>query len=394
MTPYQADDPLGRLVPSLDVLAHGGPEQMPGLPDGRGSQGWRRLVAWSPTSAPVALLLTAGIACGPQGINLLSLATLSLLEPVVPVALAALGVLVGLGVGDRRTDHRRLFGAAWLAAGITMLAVSAGFAVMALAVMSSIVKPYWTLILLSGICAATSLTLPAGNPVERRTTAANRVIELSVLLPIVAGGLTLAWLRPGSSPGQALLVAQAVGVTLALAAAAWLLLTRASSETEERVFAVSALLLVGGVADALSLSALFGGLVAGVFWRYAGRHPRDTIARDVLFVQHPLLVLVLLVAGARADLSPISLTLGAGYVVLRVVGQLAGGVLAGRVAGVAAPGNLGLHLLQPGVFGVAFALNAVGVVGPDASMLLAIVVAGSIGSELVALFLLPRTVGE
>jgi hypothetical protein len=393
MTPYPAGDPFGRLDPSLDVPAHEELGQMLG-PDGRRSRGWRGLLGWSATSAPVALLLTAGIAFGPQGINLLSLGPLRLLEPVVPVALAALGVLVGLGVGDRRTDDRRVFGVACITGGITILVVSAGLAVVTLVVMSSMAEPFWTLILTGGICAATSLTLPAGNPLERRTTAANRVIELGVLLPIVAGGLMLAWLRAGSFSGGAVLVAQAVAVTLALAAAAWLLLTRASSETEERVFAVSALLLVGGVADALSLSALFGGLVAGVFWRYAGRHPRDTISRDVLFVQHPLLVLVLLVAGARADLSLSSFVLGAGYVVLRVFGQMAGSTLARRVAGVHAPRDLGLYLLPPGVFGVAFALNAVSVVGPDASMLLAAVVAGTIGAEIVALLLLPRRVGE
>jgi hypothetical protein len=392
MTPHPGSDPFGLLDPSLDVLADEALGQAQG-PDGPRSRSWRGLLVWSATSAPIALLLTAGIAFGPRGINLLSSATLPLLDPVVPVALAALGVLVGLGVGDRRTDDRRVFGAACLVAAVTMLVVSAGFAAVTLAAMSSIARPLWTLILTSGLCAATSLTLPTGNPLEPRT-ATTRVIELGVLLPIVAGALMLAWLRAGSSVGAAVLVAQACGVTLALAAAAWLLLTRASSETEERVFGVSALLLVGGVADALSLSALFGGLVAGVFWRYAGRHPRDTISRDVLFVQHPLLVLVLLVAGARADLSPASLACGAGYVVLRVVGQLAGGTVARRAAGVNAPRDLGLYLLPPGVFGVAFALNAVSVVGADASMLLAAVVAGTIGSELVALLLSPRSVGE
>ena len=38
-----------------------------------------------------------GIGLGPHGINLLTAASLSSLDPVVPVALAALGVLVGLG---------------------------------------------------------------------------------------------------------------------------------------------------------------------------------------------------------------------------------------------------------------------------------------------------------
>ena len=86
---------------------------------------------WSATSAPVALLLAAGIACGPQGMNLLSPAALALLDPVVPVALAALGVLVGLSVSDRRTDGPRTLGAAWLAAAVTLLVVSAGFGAVA-----------------------------------------------------------------------------------------------------------------------------------------------------------------------------------------------------------------------------------------------------------------------
>lgn len=392
MTSHPAGDPFGLLDLPLDGPVDAARGQALG-PDGRGSRRWRRSLGWSAASAPVALLLMAGIAFGPRGINLLSPAALSLLDPVVPVALAALGVLVGLDVGDRRTDDRRVFAAACLDAAVTMLVVSAGIAAVAFAATSSIGRPFWTLVLASGICAATSLTLPRGNPLEPQT-AATRVIELGVLLPIVAGGLVLAWLRVGSSMGAVALVSQSSGVTLALAAAGWLLLTRASSETEERVFAVSVLLLVGGVADALSLSALFGGLVAGVFWRYAGRHPRDTISRDVLFIQHPLLMLVLLVAGARADLSPASLGLGAGYLVLRVVGQLAGGAVAGRAGGVEAPRDLGLYLLPPGVFGVAFALNAVSVVGADASVLLAAVVAGTIGSEFVALLLPPRRMGE
>ena len=392
MTPHPTTDPLVLLEPPLDAPGDEGLGRLPET-DRRRSRRWHGPLRWSATSAPVALLLAAGIAFGPQGINLLSAATLTLLDPVVPVALAALGVLVGLSVSDRRTDDPRTLGAACLAASVTVCVVSAGFGVVALTAMSSIDRTFWTLVLTVGICAATSLTLPSGDALEPRA-AATRVVELGGLLPIVAGGLMLAWLRAGSAAGAGVLVAQACGVTLALAAAAWLLLTRASSETEERVFAVSALLLVGGVAAALSLSALFGGLVAGVFWRFAGRHPRETISRDVLFVQHPLLVLVLLVAGARADLSPAMLALGGGYVVLRVAGQLIAGSVARRVVRVNAPRDFERHLLPPGVFGVGFALNGLSVLGADASMLLAVVVAGTIGSELVAALLTPRSVSQ
>lgn len=366
------------------------PAQHP-LPDSA-PQGWRHFWGWSGRSAPVAMLLLAGIGLGPLGLNLLSPA-MPLLDPVVPVALAALGVLVGLGLGNRRMDERRLVGAAGLHALVTMLLVSGGVAVVALGVVPEDPRLFWTVVLLSGICAATSLTLPSGDPLEPRTPVA-RVVELGVLVPIVAGGLALAWLRTGSPLGAITIVTQASGVILMLAAAAWLLLTAASSETEERVFAVSALLLVGGVADALSLSAPFIGLIAGVFWRYAGRHPREAIRRDVLFVQHPLLVLVLLLAGARAELSAAALALGAGYFVLRIAASLAGGMLARRVAGTHVPADLGQHLLPPGVFGVAFALNAVSVIGADAAMAHAAVVVGTIGSELVAVALRPRRVTE
>lgn len=355
----------------------------PPAPAGSGPRRWRDLLVWSASSAPVALLLVAGVALGPDGANLLSTAVLSALEPVVPIAVAGLGVLVGLNVGERRPDDRHGFAAAALGAVTTMAVVAAGFAIFARLVATPLGTESWPMIVSAGICAASSLTLPAANPLDPRSAVA-RIAGLGVLVPIVAGGFLLAGLR-SDSPAQALLlVVQVSGITLALAAAAWLLLTRVSSPTDERVTALSALLLIGGVGEALSLSSLFSGLIAGVFWRYAGGRPRDSIGRDVLFVQHPLLVLVLLVAGARADFSAPVLALGAAYLVLRVAGQLAGGIVTGRTADIDASRDLMPLLLRPGVFGVAFALNVASASAPGAPTLLAVVVAGTIASELVA----------
>lgn len=401
--------PAGNPFSLPGVGACEGPADGPLVPElaaprGRWESLWRAL-GWSATSVPVALLLTMGIALGPYGTNLLPSAALQLLDPVVPVALAALGVLVGLGVGERRPGDGRVLAAASLDAVVTMLVVAGGVALLALAgsarngaVLDGVVlefRPFWVLVLATGICAATSLTLPAGDPFEPRALSA-RLVELGVLLPGLGGALLLTWLPAGSATGTLLLVAQASGITLALAAAGWLLLTRVSSETEERVFAISALLLVGGAAAALSFSALFGGLIAGGFWRYAGRRPRETISRDVLLVQHPLLVLVLLMAGAHAEISAVTLGLGVAYLVLRVVSRLAGGRFAFRIIGDRAPSGLGLHLLRPGAFGVAFALNAAsaaGAAGVDVPLLLGAVVTGSIGAEVVALLLRPRRAG-
>ncbi|HWN85453.1 MAG TPA: hypothetical protein VNN99_09885 [Vicinamibacterales bacterium] len=362
-------------------------------PDEQPARDWRSALGWSATSAPVALLLITGIAVGPRGINLLSASALPFLNPVVPVALAALGVLVGLGLDDRRSGDRRIIGAATVEAAITMTVVSVGIGLLAWTRLT-VVEPVWTFAIASGICAATSLTLPTGASLDPRSHA-TRIIEAGVLLPILAGGLVFAWLRAGAPAATLTLLAQTFGVTLALATAVWLVLTRASSPTEERVFALSALLLIGGASAALALSALLGGLTAGVFWRYAGGRPRDTIGRDVLFVQHPLLVLVLLLAGARVELSLLSVALGLLYATLRTVGTIAASTVATRVAGLSAPSGLAGHLVRPGVFGVAFALNAAGIVGSgEASLLLATIVVGTIASEFAALLLPPRATDQ
>jgi hypothetical protein len=352
--------------------------------------GWGSMLGWSATSAPVALLLLTGIALGPLGINLMTAALTALLDPVIPVALGALGVLVGLGLGDRRSGEPRLIAAALAESGFTLLIVALGSIPLAWTASTAGDGRWRSLALASGICAATSLTLPTGGSLDPRASS-TRIRELGVVLPIVAGAVLLAWLDAGVSAAAIVLLANATGITLLLAGAGWLLLTQASSETEERVFAVSALLMVGGVADALSMSALFGGLTAGVFWRYLGQRPRETITRDVLFVQHPLVVLVLLEAGARADLSWASAGIGLGYVAFRMVGKLAGGLIAWRTGHGVVSREVGLLLLPPGVFGVAFALNVAGSVGSaEASLLLGAVVIATIGSDLVALALAPR----
>ena len=86
-----------------------------------------------------------------------------------------------------------------------------------------------------------------------------------------------------------------------IAVAAWLLVAQTSSDSEQRVFAIGALLLLGGTAAHLSLSALFVGFLAGVFWKATGRPALETLARDMRYLQHPLTVLLLIVAGSRRD---------------------------------------------------------------------------------------------
>ena len=90
-------------------------------------------------------------------------------------------------------------------------------------------------------------------------------------------------------------IPQALGVVLAIAAVGLLLLTATSSEGEQRVFVAGTLLLLGGAAAQLPMSALFAGLIAAVFWKNAGGSARESVARDAAYLEHPLY-------GAAADL--------------------------------------------------------------------------------------------
>ncbi len=177
---------------------------------------------------------------------------------------------------------------------------------------------------------------------------------------------------------------QATILALLISTTAWLLLADSSPSTEQRVFSIAALLLVGGIADYLSLSALAGGLLAGLFWGSVGGVARDCIERDVRYLRHPLVVLMLLAAGAKTTFSGWILMLAAAYLLLRVAGKLVGGWLTRRVPGAAIPDSVGPTLLAPGVFGIAFALDATSMMDGAASSILAATVLGSIGSQLLA----------
>ncbi len=278
------------------------------------------LARWSASSVPVASLLLVGIALGPRGISLLTPNMLALLDPVLPVALAALGALVGLSLDLRRPDNPRPLAAAAFESGLTIGLVAMTFALLAPAALNANGLNLWMIAGALGLCAGSSLAVPSGNPVEPRTMQ-GRVMTLDVLLPIVAGGLLLGTVPKGATLAALTFVGQATAIAVMLAAAVWLLLARAVSDTEQRVFGFAAMLLIGGLADYLSLSALLSGLVTGIFWQLAGGQARESLRRDVLHLQHSLLVLVLVVAGARTDFSLATSAMAAVYAALRAAGK-------------------------------------------------------------------------
>ena len=331
------------------------------------------------------LLMIVGAGLGPLGLNLLSQRTLSVIDPAMPVALVALGMLVGLGVEVQRPREGRFAGAALIETALTTATVAAAVLLIA-PVWGSTRLPFWLVALVLGICAAPSAAASLQASQELKSPA-RRIGDMDGLLSIALGGAALALLREQSSPADAVpVLLQACAVAVVIVLAAWLLIRASSSETEQRVFTAALLLLLGGAADYLSLSALLSGLIGGVFLRIIGGPAPDSVRREVLHFQRPLLVLVLIVSGARLELQTPWLVLGVIYLLIRTAAKLVGGWAAGRVVGPLPSGNLGMSLLAPGILGIAFALNVVRAAGPEAGPILTVAAVGAIGSDVIASF--------
>jgi hypothetical protein len=75
--------------------------------------------------------------------------------------------------------------------------------------------------------------------------------------------------------------------------------------------------------------------------------------------------------------------------VCRIAGKLLGGWFAGVTSGGDVPLDTGLLLISPGIVGIAFALNVVQALGgsDSAATAFAIVIAGSLASDVVSLFI-------
>jgi hypothetical protein len=344
----------------------------------------RLALGLSPTPRPGLVLIPLGMALGPHGLGVLSGSVLTTLDPAVSVALAALGTFVGLGLNPRWPRTGLLLSAATVESGVTLVMVGAGILAINALSPANTGTP-WVLAIMLGICAAPSSTADAARTSHLKR--ARRIGDLDDVLPIVAGLLALAAVRQPSPQAVALLSAQTLLLALTIAAAGWLLVSRTSSVTEERVFAIGALLLLGGAAAYLSLSAVFAGFIAGLFWQGAGAQARDRIARDLSYLQHPLIALLLIVAGARVHLSIDLAGLAVAYLVCRIAGKLIGGWFASVMTRGEARRDLGLSLMSPGIVGIAFALNVVQARGDadNTTALFAIVIAGSLASDLISL---------
>jgi hypothetical protein len=370
------DEPeIGR--DALDPATAPTPAWLAILPARRAALGLRA------TSTPWLAFIIVGIVLGPAVSGLLTAGTLARLDAVVSVALAALGVFVGLGIGRLRDPGQpRLVVASLLESAISIVAVGGVMygLLRVWGVPLSTSLPFFALAL--GICACAS----AATRVPGNTAAAahlSRVVDLDDL-PLVALGAIAVAVAAGRPAGSSL--ALVVVTSTLVGAAGWLLFEYARSDAERGVFVVGAMMLLGGVGAYAGTSPLLSGCLAALLWVRAPGAADRIIASDLRKLQHPLVALLLIVAGASVAWTYTLLWIAAPLVLVRLLGKL---LASAAIAGVVrvTPSLAATVLVPPGVLGIALALNIQQVLGFGNPLLLSSVTVATGLSELLPLVL-------
>jgi hypothetical protein len=348
----------------------------------------RSALGLAPSPTPAIIFLPLGALLGPRALGLLSSDLLADLDGVVTIGLTVLGMLVGVALGRDIRTAPRLFAAASLESAITIAAVAAATLYFVQQTGLPVEPPLLVVALAMGLCASASSATSADPDSEPAAATGTRVADLDDVLPIALASCVL---LPAASGTQAwLLVLAPIGVGLVVGAIGWLLFDRADSGGERVVFVLGTLGLAGGAAAYLNVSPLEAGLVAGLCWTLApGR--ADRIAEvDLGKVQHPLIVILLVIAGALWVPSNAALWLLAPYLLFRLAGKVAGAWASASLADTR-PADLAAYLMPPGVLAIAFALNFRQLL-PESTgeMLVSTVCLGTAAFELFALFVLPR----
>lgn len=316
----------------------------------------RSALGLAPSLTPAVVFLPVGVLLGPQALDLITGDVQTLVDLAVTLALTLLGVFIGTAFGREIRSAGRLFVAASLESAVTTAAVAAATAYLVASAGVRLDASVITVALALGLCASASSATSADPDADPSAAIAARVADLDDVLPIVIAAMVFA-LATGSGNERWWLALMPVGAGLAAGFVGWLLFERAESPAERGVYVLGALALAGGVAAYLRVSPLSVGLVAGVFWTLApGR--ADRIVRDDLGkVQHPLVVLLLVAAGALWTPSLAGVWLLVPFLLFRLAGKVAGAWISSRVLGDVPPGDLAAYLMSPGVIGIAFALN-------------------------------------
>lgn len=349
----------------------------------------RSALGLAPSLTPAVIFLPVGVLLGPNVLGWITPHLLDRLSLAVTIALAVLGVLVGIALGREIRSAAPLFLAASLESGVTTVLVAAATAFFVSATQVPLDAPLLGFVLAVGLCASASSATSAHPDSEPAAAVVTRVADLDDVLPIALVVLVFALLA-GPTASVAVMALAPLLIGLSAGAIGWLLFERAESGPERVLFVLSTLALAGGAAAYLHTSPLAVGLVAGLTWTLLPGRADRVVENDLRRLQHPLVVLLLVTVGASTTLSPLAVWLLPPYLLFRLAGKVTGAWLCGPLVDVR-PADLAAFLMPPGVLAVAFALNFSQVM-PAASgqMLLSTVAVGTAAFELFALAVVPH----
>ena len=350
----------------------------------------RSALGLAPSLTPAVIFLPLGALLGPMGLGVFSPTLLARLDVAVTIALAVLGVIVGIALGRDLRLSITLLLAASLESAVTMAAVAGASMYFLSSTSAPVGVPIVAMSFCLALCASASSAASAGPDTEPVAHVATRVADLDDVIPIVIALVAFAVL-PGTTAREAwLLTLTPVAIGLGVGAIGTLLFERAESGAERGMFVLGALALAGGAAAYIRVSPLTVGLIAGLCWTLAPGRADRIVQDDLKKVQHPLVVLLLVTAGAQWVPSAISLWLLVPYVLFRLVGKIAGAWASAGFLDVAAA-DLAAFLIPPGVLAIAFALNFGQLLpGDTGTILVSTVAVGTAAFELFALAVVPQ----
>ena len=288
----------------------------------------------------VTLLVLVGIAAGPSGFDVLPVAFNGWYPIFAVIALVMVAFLLG-GKLTRQVlaeDGAQILGVSLGAVVVTGLLVGLGLWLMG-------VEPILCLVL-AGISTATA---PAATvDVVRRSKAKGpfsqmllAIVAIDDAWGLIAFSLLLAWGQTvlGQDPSQALQsglveIGGAVLVGFAVGLPAAYLTGRLQPGEPTQIEALGVVFLCGGLALAIHASFLLAAMIAGLLVANFARHHTYPF-HEIENVEWPFMVLFFVLAGASMDIAALPAIggIGAAYLVLRVVGRIAGGWIGGVLVG-------------------------------------------------------------
>jgi len=175
--------------------------------------------------------------------------------------------------------------------------------------------------LLVGVCGSAA-TVGGRGAMTRTGQTANpqptAAVPVTVELTLLFGLVLLAVLSAAEPSAVGWALTETAAIPLVAAAAAACLVLTTDVEAEGQVFVAGMVLLLAGTCDALRMSSLACGFLAGTAFRWLPVTARDAIMRHLALAGRPAVVWVLVSVGARFEFVPVALAAVAAFALLQI----------------------------------------------------------------------------